>query len=197
MENTIMNRMVKNIVIDYDGVFIPVEYQSIKQLCPDVQLLEKIETPYYTKVNGSLFWEELKEAFQLSISSRELITIYNSETEKQKAHEQKLIGFLISFSSQYSFFLLSNQITNRTNYIRRKKNLSFFKKMYFSNEIGFAKPDRKAFEYVLNDQCLKPTECLFIDDMEENISTAKELGMETMLFTTIDTLKNEKIFTHR
>ncbi|MBQ1534230.1 MAG: HAD-IA family hydrolase, partial [Erysipelotrichaceae bacterium] len=44
------------------------------------------------------------------------------------------------------------------------------------------KPDPKIYEILLNRYRLNPEECLFIDDMEENILTAERLGMGIYLF---------------
>jgi len=51
------------------------------------------------------------------------------------------------------------------------------------------KPDPKIYEYVLNDNSSKASECLFIDDDELNIEAAKNLGFKTCLYKSMDDLK--------
>jgi HAD superfamily hydrolase (TIGR01509 family) len=54
-----------------------------------------------------------------------------------------------------------------------------FMKIYFSYELNMRKPDIKIFEFVLNDNNLKPEETLLIDDFYENIESAGKLGIVT------------------
>jgi putative hydrolase of the HAD superfamily len=65
--------------------------------------------------------------------------------------------------------------------------------MYLSYEIGIRKPDRKAYELVLKDQDVKGAECVYVDDLEENLIPAGELGMKTILANNpkqvVDTIK--------
>ena len=51
--------------------------------------------------------------------------------------------------------------------------------MYLSFEIELRKPDRKVYEYVLNDMKISPENILFIDDDTNNILMAKECGWNT------------------
>ena len=55
---------------------------------------------------------------------------------------------------------------------------SFFKKVYLSHQLNLRKPNKPIFECVLNDSNLIAEETLFIDDSEEHIATAKQLGIK-------------------
>ncbi|KAG0298214.1 hypothetical protein BGZ97_004146 [Linnemannia gamsii] len=54
----------------------------------------------------------------------------------------------------------------------------FFDKVYYSHEIGARKPTKEAFEFILRDQNLEAGECLFLDDMPENVEAAKVCGLQ-------------------
>ena len=58
-----------------------------------------------------------------------------------------------------------------------------FDQVYASNKIGISKPNPDFFNYILEREKVHPTACCFIDDSMENISTAKALGLKTVLFT--------------
>ena len=104
--------------------------------------------------------------------------------------------------SSYRTYLLSN--TNKihvTNYFNRllKKYGNYgythlFEKTYFSFELKMRKPDIEIFKYVLKDSNLKPEETLMIDDFDENIIAAGELGIRTYHLqkplTILDIFKN-------
>jgi len=57
-----------------------------------------------------------------------------------------------------------------------------FKKVYSAMKIGFTKKDPQLYKWILNDLQLEPREVLFIDDSEENISAAVEVGLKTIQY---------------
>ncbi|MBE7043467.1 MAG: HAD family phosphatase [Ruminococcaceae bacterium] len=63
-----------------------------------------------------------------------------------------------------------------------KDLFSAFDGLVFSGPIGLVKPDKKIFEYLLNQFDLKAEECLFIDDAPKNIVGAKKVGICGYLF---------------
>lgn len=88
---------------------------------------------------------------------------------------------------QYRVFLLSNINELHAGwidaYMLREYGLSdfqlrYFDGVYYSHLIRLRKPDREIYEYVLADAELWPEECLFIDDLEENVQAAEELGIQ-------------------
>ena len=89
-------------------------------------------------------------------------------------------------------FVLSNNFVERAAYY--KKHFRFgkiFENIYYSFETGFVKPDKRAFEKLLKDNTLKAGECLYIDNQENNIETAKSIGIKTIYFAGDKELKKE------
>jgi putative hydrolase of the HAD superfamily len=56
-----------------------------------------------------------------------------------------------------------------------------FDHSFLSYETGLTKPDREAFELVVNTYNCKPCEILFFDDSPLNIAAAKDYGMQAVL----------------
>jgi putative hydrolase of the HAD superfamily len=52
-----------------------------------------------------------------------------------------------------------------------------FEKFYLSHEIHLRKPNQDIYKFVLNTNRLVPEETFFIDDIEENTTTASTLGI--------------------
>jgi putative hydrolase of the HAD superfamily len=52
-------------------------------------------------------------------------------------------------------------------------------KVYFSWQAGFVKPDERAWQLVLKENNLNPSEVLYCDDQERNNKVARSLGLET------------------
>ncbi|MBV6645291.1 MAG: HAD family phosphatase [Cyclobacteriaceae bacterium] len=56
----------------------------------------------------------------------------------------------------------------------------YFHHVYLSHLMGCRKPDPEAWETILNDHKLKAGETVFLDDKEENLASAKKLGIQTV-----------------
>lgn len=54
-----------------------------------------------------------------------------------------------------------------------------FFRVFNSAELGFCKPDKKIYEYVIEQLNCEPSEILFVDDSLSHIQVAEELGMNT------------------
>src|SRR5690606_20726982 len=88
----------------------------------------------------------------------------------------------------YNLFLLSN--TNEIHEAAFNRILQsqtgfpgfgvFFDKIYYSHHTGLRKPQREAFELILNDHRLMPENTLFIDDSPQHVEAAKSLGIQTI-----------------
>lgn len=61
--------------------------------------------------------------------------------------------------------------------------LECFDGIIFSGPNQCAKPESKIYQLLFETFQLKPEECFFIDDNEENIKAAKALGMDGIVFT--------------
>lgn len=60
-----------------------------------------------------------------------------------------------------------------------------------SCEIGIEKPDPKAYELLLAKLNLPAKEILFIDDLSENVEAAKKIGIDAILFESLQQLRKE------
>ncbi|MFJ9821939.1 HAD family hydrolase [Streptomyces sp. NPDC101151] len=59
---------------------------------------------------------------------------------------------------------------------------SLVDQIVYSHEIGFVKPDPRAFESVCSSLDVRPENCLFIDDVAVNVEAAQAMGMQAHLF---------------
>lgn len=70
--------------------------------------------------------------------------------------------------------------------------LNSFQHIFNTSEIGFAKPDKRAFEYALEKLNCSARDILFIDDRLENVEAATEMGFQTHHFQNPIKLKSIK-----
>lgn len=60
----------------------------------------------------------------------------------------------------------------------------------FSCDIHMIKPACEIYKYLLREYDLCPSECLFIDDVEENVRCAQSLGMMGIVFTDAEEIRD-------
>ena len=56
-----------------------------------------------------------------------------------------------------------------------------FHSVYFSNEIGYRKPEVETLKYILEQNNYVAEETLFLDDSIQHIEGAKQCGIQTVL----------------
>jgi glucose-1-phosphatase len=66
-----------------------------------------------------------------------------------------------------------------------------FDRVFSTFNIGFMKPDTRAFSYVCEHMNLSPSQVFFTDDRSENVAAAKSLGMSGTTFTDTVALREE------
>lgn len=106
------------------------------------------------------------------------------------------IRFIENLKSQgYKIFLLSN--INMIHYLNAEKCYGELldrcipaRRRYYSHHMGKMKPHPEAFQHVLNENNLNPNETIFLDDLLENVESAKKIGLHAMQFTRNDPMSN-------
>ena len=87
----------------------------------------------------------------------------------------------------HNLYYLSNYHNELRNYITAKYQFfSLFDGGVFSCDIHINKPAPGIYRHLLNTYGLSPKDCVFFDDMEENIEAAKKEGINGILFASAE-----------
>ena len=79
--------------------------------------------------------------------------------------------------------LATNQHNLRGGYMRSSLGFeTIFDEQFYSYELGFAKPDAGYFQTIMDRIKAAPERVLFIDDHEDNVAGAREIGIHSELF---------------
>jgi len=62
-----------------------------------------------------------------------------------------------------------------------------------SGYIGYKKPDPEPFQILLHELNLNAGDCIFIDDMEDNIQEARRQGFEVIQFSSPEQLRADLV----
>lgn len=188
---------IHNIIFDLGGVFLDLDmnktikaYQDMG-FTPEMYQFDQEHSRYFLKFEtGKIppgeFRNGIRELLKKDISDEVLNEAWNSMIG---GFQMKKIEILQELKEKYRTFLLSNTNEMHEKLYTEKllattgvKMRDLFEKVYYSHEVGLAKPDPAIFQKVLNENELKPEQTLFVDDLEKNISTAKALGFQCFHF---------------
>jgi len=152
--------------------------------------IKKYYKPYFSGIlSEEKFWLGILEDLKISANWKELKKILLDFYFPQKGVFE-LIEKLRK--NGYKTYLLSDQTNDWWPILDQRYGISnYFDKVFISSEVGFNKPEKEFYEFVLKDTKIKPDEILFIDDLKENLGPAEELGMNTLFYLNTPMLKRE------
>ena len=181
--------MIKAIIFDFGDVFINLDKEAtnrnLKEMNID-ELPEAISAKNREYEQGLVTSAEISEHYRTQFPQMQKDDFVNSWNSILLEFPEYRFKFIQKLSEQkdYKLILLSNTNENHIEYI--KQHVSFyedfkncFDAFYLSHEIGMRKPNPDIFEFVMEENGLKPENCLFIDDTAEHIETAARLGLHT------------------
>jgi putative hydrolase of the HAD superfamily len=86
-------------------------------------------------------------------------------------------------SKQYLLATLNNESRELNEYRIERFHLGDYFTAFFSSAfLGVRKPDEKIYQMALEITQRRPDECLFVDDRELNVESARRSGMQAIQF---------------
>jgi putative hydrolase of the HAD superfamily len=101
---------------------------------------------------------------------------------REERINEELIEFLQTHNAQFGFGLLSAVNIDLEDWLSAHQLKKYFQFAKTTMQLEMSKTDPGIYEMVTNSFDLKPDEILFVDDLAENISAAKQAGLQTMLY---------------
>ncbi len=136
------------------------------------------------KIGTEEFRNEIRKSAGIQASDEDLDEAWNAMIVKIPMERTVLLKRL---SERYDLYMLSNtsplHVPVFEEMYLQAGGISMneaFKKIYYSFEIGSHKPDREAWDFVVEDAGITPQETLFLDDNIHNIKASQELGFQAI-----------------
>jgi putative hydrolase of the HAD superfamily len=86
--------------------------------------------------------------------------------------------------------ILSNMVSDVLRYMRQEFAwLRHFTQLTWSCELGIVKPDPAIYLCTCEKLGVDPAEALFVDDKQENVDGAEQVGLQAIRFTSIEQLR--------
>lgn len=83
-------------------------------------------------------------------------------------------------------YVATNQEKYRLKYLRNVMNFeNLFDGIFCSAEMGMKKPDVEYYKKIIDTLWVPPSDIIYYDDAHENIEVAKNLGIQSVFYTTI------------
>jgi len=188
--------MIKTIIFDFGGVLgsnsdTPFFEVLIKNGFAKDKVMEIWEMHWPKLKNGAehvkAIWNTVKE--NTSVNIQKIIKEYN---DKITVNQEMLNVCKVLKKQGCNLGLLANEASEWMDIKRKKGDLNkIFDKIFSSADIKLFKPNKEAYEYILNSLKSKPKETLFIDDMERNTKAAEKIGIQSIVFKNINRLKKD------
>lgn len=182
--------MIKNIIFDFGDVFINLDkagaHQNALTLFNTTELPETFIAINSLYEEGHISTEEFLEFYVDNfpeLSHDTLIDTWNSILKDFPEHRLEFLQKLAT-EKTYKLILLSNTNDLHISWIQENIEIyeafkACFDGFYLSHEINLRKPNASIYQYIIEKQDLIPEETLFIDDTEDNILSAQDLGIHT------------------
>lgn len=197
--------MIKNIVFDIGNVlatFKPKDF--LIDLFKDPKLADQFFEVYFTKLwheyDQGLYTKEqmIQKGLQKMPNQKEEINKMMNIWTSHVVGIQENLDLIDTYQKKgYRVYILSN--LPEDSYVYLKERYGFIDQVdggIYSYQHKLIKPDVKIYETLLEKYDLKADECIFVDDKEENIKAAKELGFYTIWLknhTQLSTLLKENL----
>lgn len=195
--------MVKNIIFDLGKVLL--NFEPLEYLCnkiPEKQIAYKI----YGEIFKSSEWVMLDRGV---ITEEEAV---NRICDRNRANDQLIRDVMVDWYDilapmedvvdilkelkflGYKIYFLSNfHLLAFENVSRRYEFFENFDGGIVSYKEKLLKPENGIYDKLVSTYGIEPSESIFIDDTEENITSAERLGFKTVLFTSSNDLKEKLI----
>ncbi|MCA9328837.1 HAD family phosphatase [Candidatus Saccharibacteria bacterium] len=101
--------------------------------------------------------------------------------------DKRLLKFIEQYKGKYKIGMISNvgnDFIDRMFYIKPVSH--YFDSVILSSNVGLVKPDKRIYQMAAKELGCKESECIFIDDLEKNVTGAKDAGMQAFLYTHFD-----------
>ncbi len=182
--------MIKAIVFDCFGVLTTDTWNAFLDNLPagtDIEAAREVHRAYNAGlVNKADCAQQIQEITGSSFIELE------DRVGQQIIKNEALLDVIRTLKPDYKIGMLSNIGSNwvREDFLSADEQ-ALFDAMLFSFEIGFNKPDQRAFEKAAQTLGVELEEAVMIDDQAGYCEVARSLGMQTIVYKDLAQFKSE------
>lgn len=191
-----MQKPIKNIIFDLGGVLLDIDFNKTRQAFKnsgiadfDRYFQQSFSNPLFEDLEKGLiepidFYGAFRQQSGVRLDDEVIVSNWNALLGDFR---RSSIRYVAELKKHYRVFLFSN--TNIIHYEAFMALFSkqfgsdhfhdYFEKAYYSHEMNLRKPDKEAFQFIINENGLLAGETLFVDDTLKNVLGAQDAGLQT------------------
>jgi FMN phosphatase YigB (HAD superfamily) len=191
--------MISTVIFDFWQVLAAKKQYSVFDLVKDTLHVDDSTHPYFLELFYNVELGEISERdLWLAFCKHFDLPPPDNLPDWRICYDGKIIFHTDVFAiahmlkaAGYQIAILSNIDPGAVASIREYTGIQQFDAHFFSYEIGLAKPDKRAYELALQSLNVAAEQAIFIDDREENVVAAVELGIHGIQFEDAPKLEAE------
>ena len=192
--------MIKAIIFDFGNVMCTFDNtlflkriskftdKSVEELNELIYVSSNLTKKYESgELSSDEFFEKIKQKCDLTMTKEGFVKAYTDIFNTIHT----TFDLMKKLKPRYKIALLSN--TSHWDFehgIKQCGMFHLFDVVTISFEVGAMKPEEKIYLDALDKLKLKPQECVFIDDVKENVEVANKIGINGIHYSSHDELIN-------
>ena len=175
----------KSVFADYIQEIFKVDKEELLKILQDFKAARKegIHEPVFWQRCAQEYHVDLPADFEVQFESVKLSSLKEIEGMRELINSYKSQGYRVA--------ILSNVGPRHSVFLRNSGYYDGFAPVLLSCELGVNKPDPKIYQILLSHLQVAPEDCIFIDDKQENIDAAALLGIDGIVFSSVEQVKTE------
>jgi len=194
-------KRISYVIFDFGGVIgLPQCEQYVKEMVSLTGVERTILMSNYTKyrkeydqglIDTKTYWSLILQDVAVNLTDELLDKLRIADAASWCQINEMTVEYILQLKAKgIRIALLSNINTGVVPYIEERFDwLKAFNERFYSCDFNLLKPSPEMYQYVMNKLNVDASECLFIDDLKDNVEGAKKVGMEAIQFDDFDSLK--------
>lgn len=181
---------IKAVGFDYGGVLAGIPFYKFEDNLSKVLdvTVDELKNSYYKfntlfdeqKISLEEMWRRITIDLQREGKLDEVLQVVKDFGNPQL--NSAMIKLMDALGERYKIGVLSNASKEDGQLMRHQGIQDHCDALMVSGEIGFSKPDPKAFQRLLDELEVEASQLVFIDDSPRSLSTADEVGYTPVQF---------------
>lgn len=175
--------MIKIIAFDFVGVLVKEKNIELT----DIE--NKLEKMFDSNINDYDYIIQAR-----NIIEKDSIVMMTTENLIDKLYVVRDRNLFKKIKDKYpniKIIIATNHLSFIRNYVGESFDIEYLDDLIISSEIHKTKPNTDFYEYLLNKFEIKPNELLYFDDNIENVVSAKNIGIQTVMVEDCTNIINE------
>lgn len=150
---------------------------------------------YDLGMKGPVFWSKVAGDAGTTFTPDQISELIEADILMWTSLNEEMLGWVVSLQTAgFRTAILSNMVWELMEYMRQEFGwLAHFDHHTWSCELGIGKPDPAIYLHTCKELDVLPSEALFLDDKIENVASAEAVGLQAILFRSINQLSRDLV----